>query len=136
MRLFKLKALSCAGKHNKVLRKKDNETYLESAFHNPDELLEKGYIYEVTARGEEVAPSSTADFAEVSGDSAIAAAAAAAFEVEGSTDEVENSNPYATMEVDDLKLKEWKAEADKAGIEYGTKVTRAELLKALQEHYS
>lgn len=131
MRYFKLKALSCSAK-GRVLRKKNNEVYRETAFNNVNDLVDKGYLYEVDKHGNLI------------GGEPVKETSKPAEKTEGSvidlvTDALgagENDiNPYADAEVDDFKLVEWKAKADDAGLEYKAKATRQELLDMLKDHH-
>lgn len=142
MRYFKLKALSCSGKGNRVLRKVDNEVYREGAFHNPEALMASGHIYEVDKNGQPMG--SSQDLKETAKDEPTADTGSVLDSLEDAfnadTDDQAapevDGNPYADADVDDYKLAEWKELADAAGIEYKTRATRQEILDLLIDHYS
>lgn len=142
MRFFKLKALSCSGKGNRVLRKKDNEVLQEGAFHDPDALMARGYIYQVDADGNPIDGSAPAVAEEITapGESALAAAAAAVVGEPGEDDRSEagdegDASPVAGKSKDDFKKAELQALCDAVGLEYDDKDTKADLLKDLKDHY-
>ena len=55
-RLFKLIALNCTAKGGRLLLKEHDETYPETAFHDgqADELVQKGFLIEVTDQSKTV----------------------------------------------------------------------------------
>lgn len=133
MRYFKLKALSCSGKGNRVIRKRDNQILEEGAFHDADHLLSAGYIVQVTKSGsllgtsiEEARKQNETQF-----ESTL---------LEGVLDAVINqantSSPIDGKTVKDFKKGELQNLCDDAGIAYADDDTKAILFKELKNHYN
>ena len=136
MRYFKLKALSCSGKGNRVLRKSANEVYQEGAFHDPDTLVDRGYIYETDANGNPldgpVAPvDDSSDEIIVTGGALAAAAAAAAGESEADDDD----SPIAGKTHKKFKKDKLQELCDEVSIVYTEDDTKADLFELLEGHY-
>lgn len=148
MRFFKLKALSCSGKGNRVLRKSANEVLQEGAFHNPDELVAKGFICETDAEGKALGKSNATTEAvkgsnDGPGESALAAAAAAAAGESGAGEGEDDDNGADEGEESPIagkthksfkkdKLQEMCADVE---IVFEDEDTRAELFEMLENHY-
>lgn len=139
MRYFKLKALSCSGKGNRVLRKTDNEVLQEGAFHDPDALVARGFIYQTDKNGNAVnpsdAPAAPAEETNAPGESALAAAAAAAVGEPGETGEGGNESPIAGKTVKNFnkaKLQEMCADVE---LVFEDEDTKADLWGMLEGHY-
>lgn len=124
-----------------MLRKSDNETYQEGAFHDPDKLMASGHIYQVDADGKAINPKDApAAPAEESNDdpgsSALAAAAAAATGDPGADQGAGDESPIAGKTKEDFLKKELQELCDAVeGIEYDDSDTKADLFEMLEGHY-
>lgn len=141
MRFFKLKALSCSGKGNRVLRKSANEVYQEGAFHDPDAQAAKGFIYQTDAQGNAInkadAPAEAPKESDGPGESALAAAAAAAVGEPGDdtgADAAEES-PIAGKTYKKFSKPELQELCAGVGIDFEEDDTKADLFEALEGHY-
>lgn len=131
MRYFKLIALSCSAKGNKVLHKGDNEVYLESTFHNADELVHRGFLVEVNQDGSALGSKAKAAPQDAPGESALAAAVA---EAVGGCDAT--VNPVEGKNKGDFTKNELLALCAEHGVEHSDTDTKQELLDAINAKFA